>query len=57
MQAHEGIEDKEPRLQPGNGLIETYAVALEIEAQAGRGDHLDVELGEADAGGQRLADL
>ena len=36
---------------PGDGLIETYAIALEIEAQAGRGDHLDVELGEADAGG------
>src|SRR5271165_5395398 len=51
MQAHEGIEDEEPRLQPGDGLIETYAVDLEIKAQAGRGDHLDVELGEVDAGG------
>ena len=51
MQTHERIEDEQPRLQPGDGLIETCAVGLEIEAQAGRGDHLDVELGETDAGG------
>ena len=51
MQAHERIEDEQPRLQPGDGLIETCAVGLEIEAQAGRGDHLDVEFGETDAGG------
>ena len=43
MQAHERIEDEQPRLQPGDGLVETRAVGLEIEAQAGRGDHLDVE--------------
>src|SRR5271166_1431187 len=51
MQAHEGIKDEEPRLQSGDGLIETYAVDLEIKAQAGRGDHLDVELDEVDARG------
>ena len=51
MQAHERIEDEEPRLQRGDGLLETCAVGLEIEAQAGRGDHLDVEFGEAGAGG------
>ena len=51
MQAHERIEDEEPRLQPGDGLVETCAIDLEIEAQARRGDHLDVEPGEADAGG------
>ena len=51
MQADERIEDEQPRLQPGDGLIEARAVGLEIEAQAGRGDHLDVEFGEADAGG------
>ena len=50
MQTHERIEDEQPRLQPGDGLIETCAVDLEIEAQARRGDQLDVELGEADAG-------
>src|ERR1700732_5217933 len=51
VQTHERIEDEQPRLQPGDGLIEAYAVSLEIEAQAGRGDHLDVEFGEADTGG------
>jgi hypothetical protein len=30
---------------------ETRAIGLEIEAQAGRGDHLDVEVGQGDAGG------
>ena len=51
MQAHERIEDEEPRLEGGDGFLETSAVGLEIKAQAGRGDHLDVELGEADADG------
>ena len=51
VQTHERIEDEQPRLQPGDGLIETCAVGLEIEAQAGRGDHLDVEFGETDTGG------
>ena len=51
MQAHERIEDEQPRLQPGDGLLEPCAVGFEIEAQAGRGDHLDVEFGETDAGG------
>src|ERR1700685_737715 len=51
MQAHERIEDEQPRLQPGDGLIETYTIGLEIEAQAGGGDHLDVEFGKTDAGG------
>jgi len=51
MQAHERIEDEQSRLQPGDGLIETCAVGLEIEAQTGRGDHLDVERGETDTSG------
>ena len=51
MQAHERIEDEQPRFQPGDGLFQTYAVSLEIEAQTGRRDHLDVEFGETDAGG------
>ena len=46
MQAHERIEDEQARLQPGDGLLETRAVGLEIEAQAGDGDHLDVECGD-----------
>src|SRR4249920_396308 len=51
MQAHERIEDEQPRFQPGDGLFQTYAVSLEIEAQTGRRDHLDVEFGETNAGG------
>ena len=48
---YERIEDEQSRLQPGDGLIETCAVGLEIEAQTGRCDHLDVEFGEANTGG------
>ena len=51
MQAYERIEDQEPRLERGNGFVETRAVGLEIEAQCRCGDDLDVELGEAGAGG------
>src|SRR5260370_28978069 len=51
MQAHERIEDEQPRLQPGDGLVEARAVGVEIEAQAGGGDHLDVEPGEIGASG------
>ena len=47
MQAHERVEDEQPWLQPGDGLIETGAVGVEIEAQAGGGDHLDVEFGKS----------
>jgi hypothetical protein len=50
MQAHERIEDEQPRFQPGDGLFQTYAVNLKIEAQTGGGDHLHVECGETDAG-------
>ncbi len=51
MQAHERIEYEEPRLEGGDGFLETSAVGLEIKAQAGRGDHLDVEFGESGADG------
>ena len=51
VQAHERIEDQEPRLEGGDGFLEPRAVGLQIEAQAGRGDHLDVEFGETSAGG------
>ena len=50
MQPHEWIEDQEPRPKSGDGLLETRAVGLQIEAQAGRGDHLDVEFGESGTG-------
>jgi hypothetical protein len=51
MQADERIEDEQPWLQPGDGLLETGAVGLEIEAQTGGGDHLDVEFRESSTGG------
>ena len=50
MQTHERIEDEQARLQPGDGLLQPCTVGLEIEAQAGGGDHLDVEISEIDAG-------
>jgi hypothetical protein len=51
VQTHKRIEDEQARFQPGDGLIETCTVGLEIEAQTGLGDHLHVEFGETDAGG------
>ena len=51
MQADEGIEDKQARLQPGDGLVEADPIGLEIETQCRRGDHLDIEIGEGQTGG------
>jgi len=51
MQPHERIEDQQPWFQPGDGFLQSCPVGLEIEAQTGSGDHLDVEFGETDAGG------
>ena len=51
MQADEGIEHEQARLQPGDGLVETCAIGVEIKPQAGCGDHLDVEFRESSAGG------
>ena len=51
MQSDEGIEDEQPRLHPGDCLVETDAIGIEIEPQAGSGDDLDVEIGEVESGG------
>ena len=51
MQPDEGIEHEQARLQPGDSFLEACAVGIQIETQAGRGDHLDVEFGQRDAGG------
>src|SRR5712671_3696763 len=51
MQPYEGIEDKEARLQFGDGVIEAPAVGLKIEPHGGGSDDLDVEIGDAEAGG------
>ena len=51
MQTDEGIEDQQSWLESANGLVETRAISVEVEAQAGRCDHLDVEFVQCDAGG------
>jgi hypothetical protein len=49
MQAHEGIEDEQARSEPGDRGVEGFAIGLEIEAQGGCGDHVNVEIGEREA--------
>ena len=39
MQADEGIEHEQPWLQPGDGVVESTAVSVEIKAQGCGGDH------------------
>ena len=46
MQAHERIEDEQARQQASDGVGEVPPVGVEIEAQDGRGDDLDIEVGE-----------
>src|ERR1700688_357515 len=46
MQAHERIENKQARQQASDGVGEVPPVGVEIEAQDGRGDDLDIEVGE-----------
>jgi hypothetical protein len=53
VQSHEGIEYEQTRMELGDGGFETGAIGLQIEAQAGRGDHLHIEAikrGAGDAG-------
>jgi hypothetical protein len=50
MEANEGIENQQSGLQPGNGVVEGTTVGIEVDAQTGRGDDLDVEIGEVEAG-------
>jgi len=51
MQPHERVEDELARLQSDDGFVEAGAIGVEVEAQAGCGDHLDVEVGQVEAGG------
>lgn len=46
VKSHEGIEEEEPGLAAREGGAQTCLVGGEIEAQAGRGDHEQVERGE-----------
>ena len=51
VQPHEGIEDEQPGPQPVDGLGEVAPISVEVEAQRRRGDDLDIEIGEHNAGG------
>src|SRR6202453_366930 len=51
MQADEGIEDEQPRLEPVDSFLEAGAIGVEVETQAGGGDDLDVDVDEFDPGG------
>lgn len=51
MQAHEGVEDEEGGLERRHGGGQALLIGGEVQPQAGCGDHLDVEVGEGDAGG------
>ncbi len=49
--ADEGIEDEQARLQPSDGLVETGTIGVEVEAQTGRRNDLNVDIGEVEASG------
>jgi hypothetical protein len=51
VQAHEGIEDEEARMQSGNGVLQSEAIGGKIEPQRGGGDDLDIEIAQVHAGG------
>lgn len=51
MQPHEWVEDEQARLQPDDGFVEAGTIGIEVEAQAGSGDNLDVEIGQVEAAG------
>ena len=53
VQTYERIEDEQARLQSGDGLGEVAAVGIQIEPDGGRGDDLDVEIGQRHTGGCR----
>ena len=50
VETYERIEDEQARLQSGDGLGEVAAVGLQIEPDGGRGDDLDVEIGQRHTG-------
>lgn len=50
MQAHEGIEHEQFRLQPGDGGGQRLSIVVAVEPQRRHGDEMDVEAFEVDAG-------
>jgi hypothetical protein len=55
VETYERIEDEQARLQSGAGLGEVAAVGIQIEPDGGRGDDLDVEIGQRHTGCCRYA--
>jgi hypothetical protein len=49
VKSDEGIEDQEPGLEGSEGVIEGDLIALEVEAETGSGDDVEVEAGEGEA--------
>jgi hypothetical protein len=50
MEADEWIEDEEGWTQDPDGVIEALAISVEVEAQRGCGDDLEVEVGQFQIG-------
>jgi len=55
VEPDERVEDEQARLQPENRFFEAAAVGVKVEAEAGGGDDLDIEIGEVETGGARCA--
>ena len=51
MQAHERVQDEELGLERSDGRGQGVAVGFDIEAHRGRGDDVDVQVGERAPGG------
>ena len=47
----ERVEHEQARTEPGDGRGQRGAITLDVEADRGRGDHLDIEVGEVVARG------
>jgi hypothetical protein len=53
VESHEGVEDEQPGTEGGDRLLQAVAVLGQVEAETGRGDHVEVEAGEGHPGGLR----
>jgi hypothetical protein len=51
VEADKRIEDEELGAQRGDGVGETVAITLDVEPDRGCGNHVDVQIGELEAGG------
>ena len=51
VETDEGVEDKQAWPELGDGFLEVCPIGVEIEAEARRGDDLDVQADQLEAGG------